>query len=821
MTAANSRHRLAVFGLIAAVMALSLALVAPAGASAAEPTVTIEPEGSGEGTVECEVNEEAPEPCEGVEEFETGDEVNLYAEAEEGSEFIEFGGSCGPLACELGELEEGNYIVTVLFEAEPVYVGLNILSVGNGFGEVECEVEGGGAEECQDEYLEGTELNLVAEAEEGSEFVEWEGECDSISGNECEVEMSEEKTVEVVFDLEPELFKLNIEPQGNGTGEVICETEEGPEECQEEYPAGTDVYLIAQAEPGSEFVEWEGECDSIAGNECEVEMERRKDGRTGLQPRRRRIPADRLLGQPQPRHDAGRHRGDDHRHQPDRRRRSQIRHDRRGLRRHRRHLQGRKLDRSQSDHPGPCGRRSRRHGQDPGRYLGDRPDDKYTFETPASPPTVSSVSPNHGTTLGGTVVTITGTNLTGAEEVKFGATAVVCAGTVATCKVESSTEVKATTPAHAAEEVDVTVKTPGGTSATGPNDKYTFETPASPPTVSSVSPNHGTTLGGTVVTITGTNLTGAEEVKFGTTAVVCAGTVATCKVESSTEVKATTPAHVAEEVDLTVKTPGGTSATGPNDKYTFETPATTYKLTVTKTGSGSGTVTSNPAGISCGGTCEAEFAEEEVVGLFVSPASGSEFVKWTGACTGSGACQVTMDEAKSVGVEFAIESEEEEKEEEESGGGGGGGGGNSGGGGSSSGGGSTPPPAPTPTAQPLIANPVIAVKGNKAQIKVKCRGDEGARCRGVAKLIAKVKQHGKKKNLTIGKTSFNLPTGSSLRVIRAKLTGQGVKLVKKAGNKGLAATISGNGVRSRSVKLKLQGGNKKHKRSHRRNHRRH
>ena len=58
----------------------------------------------------------------------------------------------------------------------------------------------------------------------------------------------------------------------------------------------------------------------------------------------------------------------------------------------------------------------------------------------------------------------------------------------------------------------VTVSTPGGTSATSAADEYTY-IPA--PTVTKVSPTSGPAAGGTTVTITGTNLTGASEVKFG------------------------------------------------------------------------------------------------------------------------------------------------------------------------------------------------------------------------------------------------------------------------------------------------------------------
>ena len=77
-----------------------------------------------------------------------------------------------------------------------------------------------------------------------------------------------------------------------------------------------------------------------------------------------------------------------------------------------------------------------------------------------------------------------------------------------------------------------------------------------------------------------------------------------------------------------------------------------YALTVTKTGSGSGTVASSPAGISCGADCSESYNRGTVVSLTTAPATGSSFGGWTGACGGTGACQVTMDAAKSVAAAF-------------------------------------------------------------------------------------------------------------------------------------------------------------------------
>ena len=79
-------------------------------------------------------------------------------------------------------------------------------------------------------------------------------------------------------------------------------------------------------------------------------------------------------------------------------------------------------------------------------------------------------------------------------------------------------------------------------------------------------------------------------------------------------------------------------------------------LTVNKAGGGSGTVTSNPAGISCGTSCttqSASFANGTNVTLTAAAASGSTFAGWSGACTGTGACTVSMTQARSVTAAFS------------------------------------------------------------------------------------------------------------------------------------------------------------------------
>jgi hypothetical protein len=79
-----------------------------------------------------------------------------------------------------------------------------------------------------------------------------------------------------------------------------------------------------------------------------------------------------------------------------------------------------------------------------------------------------------------------------------------------------------------------------------------------------------------------------------------------------------------------------------------------YTLSVSKTGTGTGTVTSNPAGVSCGATCSASFTSGTQVTLTATPNNGSTFAGWSGVCSGTGTCFVTMDTVKSVTATFNV-----------------------------------------------------------------------------------------------------------------------------------------------------------------------
>ena len=192
----------------------------------------------------------------------------------------------------------------------------------------------------------------------------------------------------------------------------------------------------------------------------------------------------------------------------------------------------------------------------------------FTYVVPA--PTITSIAPTSGTTLGGTTFTIKGTNLTGATSVKVNgvaATSVV---------VVSATSITARTPAGTAGAKSVAVTTAGGTATKA--SAFTYVVPA--PTITSIAPTSGKTLGGTAFTITGTNLTGATSVKVN-------GVAATSVVVvSATSITAKTPAGTAGAKSLTVTTAGGTATKASAFTYIAAPTITSISPTVGTTAGG-------------------------------------------------------------------------------------------------------------------------------------------------------------------------------------------------------------------------------------------
>jgi hypothetical protein len=156
--------------------------------------------------------------------------------------------------------------------------------------------------------------------------------------------------------------------------------------------------------------------------------------------------------------------------------------------------------------------------------------------------------------------------------------------------------------------------------------------PPPPPTVTAVSPATGSTAGGTGVTITGSNFTGASAVTFGTVAAT------TYSVTNSGSIAATAPMASAGTVDVRVTVNGVTSAVNePGDEFTYKVP-TTGTITAVGTlasveGSGTSTLAVSPK---TAGDVLVVFAQTSAAGFTVSSVSGGGVATWTKALSFAG-----------------------------------------------------------------------------------------------------------------------------------------------------------------------------------------
>jgi hypothetical protein len=275
--------------------------------------------------------------------------------------------------------------------------------------------------------------------------------------------------------------------------------------------------------------------------------------------------------------------------------------------------------------------------------------------------------------------------------------------------------------------------------------------------------------------------------------------------------------------------------------YAVSSPFSLYVVSIVKSGTGRGTVTSSPAGINCGSSCSAEVLSKFKLTLTAVPAEGSIFDHWYGGgCTGSDPCEKPIKtshtvkaiftavgvrtltlaingtgtgtvKSKAIGIECSASC------------------------------------SPSITAGTKVTLTAVAganstfagfsgecsgtkicqvqmseahsvaatfvktlvpsaagvailaktarVKGGKAFVGVRCAGP--AACRGSLKLLAKLKGH---KSAPIGSATFSLAPGSST-ILKIKLKARAMQLLESKG--GLKVKGVGAGIHAHAVQLKL------------------
>jgi Domain of unknown function (DUF1929)/Kelch motif len=267
---------------------------------------------------------------------------------------------------------------------------------------------------------------------------------------------------------------------------------------------------------------------------------------------------------------------------------------------------------------------------------------QLTAAAQAPAPTLTSLSPSSAM-AGGPAFTLTvnGTDFVSGATVRWN-------GASRTTTFVNSGQLTAAIAASdvtAAGTRQVTVVNPDG----GASSALTFTITSAPAaTLTSLSPSSAM-AGGQAFTLTvnGTGFVSGATVLWNgasrTTTFVSSGQL--------TAAIAASDIAAAGTRQVTVVNPGA----GASNALTFTiTSAQTFVLTVTTGGSNNskGTVTSSPAGIRCGNTCTSAFTGGTVVTLTVRVIGNTVFRGWSGACSGTGTCTVTMNADKAVGATF-------------------------------------------------------------------------------------------------------------------------------------------------------------------------
>ena len=228
-----------------------------------------------------------------------------------------------------------------------------------------------------------------------------------------------------------------------------------------------------------------------------------------------------------------------------------------------------------------------------------------------TPPQVTGLMNNSGSTTGGTSVFISGAGFSQATQVLFG-------NMLATSfTVNSDSSISAIAPAHAAGNVDVIVVNTTGASSITMNDQFCYQAPIGLPVVSHVSPGTETMSGGDTITVSGNGFMNATAVSFGGTV------VSSFMVMSDTSILVTAPLHMAGQVDVQVTTPAGTSMTSADDKLVYSSPVLLPVVTglTTSTGSTAGGTSVTILGANLADVTAVWFGSQQATFVVNSPTS--------------------------------------------------------------------------------------------------------------------------------------------------------------------------------------------------------
>jgi hypothetical protein len=167
-------------------------------------TLTVDLAGEGSGSVSSDPSGiSCPDDC--SQQFEQGTEVSLNASADEGSQFSGWNDDCSGTNASTSVTLDGDRSCTATFDVvvvDPVMQNLTATVAGTGSGTVTSLPAGINCpDDCSHEFEQGTEVTLNASADEGSQFLGWNGDCSGTAASSA-VTLDQDGACTATFDLE-------------------------------------------------------------------------------------------------------------------------------------------------------------------------------------------------------------------------------------------------------------------------------------------------------------------------------------------------------------------------------------------------------------------------------------------------------------------------------------------------------------------------------------------------------------------------------------------------------------------------------------------
>jgi len=125
---------------------------------------------------------------------------------------------------------------------------------------------------CSEDFVNGTEVTLTAQADPGYTFGAWAGDCDGVLTPSCPVAMRTDRSASVTFDATPQ-ETLTVATDGTAPGSVTSDVGgiDCPAACSTDLYEGQVVTLTAHPGPNVELTGWSGACTGTSST-CAVTM---------------------------------------------------------------------------------------------------------------------------------------------------------------------------------------------------------------------------------------------------------------------------------------------------------------------------------------------------------------------------------------------------------------------------------------------------------------------------------------------------------------------------------------------------------------------